>query len=807
MADTVASPLLQLLSDRLYTLAGLPNSEILRKLRLTLARVQTLVQEAEMHSEDNEALKCWITEIKNAAYEADDLFDEYDLWTKRHKARGTFLLSFFIKHLIFGIRLGGKLEKIEKNLDSLLKRSAEFKRIIDACTPKGPVEESHSAHAQGVHRVSSSFMIDSDVVGREFDKENILSVLFKPSYENQLTVIPIVGMGGVGKTTLAQLIYNDFRASDHFDRKMWVSVGEDFDLIKIAKAIIEQINHEAKNLSNLEVLQETLRHSISGKRILLVLDDVWNEDSLKWSMMSRGFLGAAHLESAVVITTRNTMVARLSGTVLPYYLGPLDEEDSWSLFRKFAFKSIHNRENIELEEIGRRIVQRCGGLPLAIKSLAGLMGSKEKAREWLFFMEENRGNLPELENHFFSVLRLSYNHLPSHLKQCFAYCSIFPKNHKIYREKLIQLWIAEGFVRSGKGSRRPEDAANGYFMELIERSFFVQITRDEFGEIRDCRMHDLVHDLAQSVASVGCSILETGNSQVVSKELRHSSLVGKSKTSTVLESLNEATNLRTLLLLSCKLDSNPQLLQNLVCLRVLDLSESGIRKLSKAIGNLKHLRYLNLSHTHIKTLPESISNLRNLQTLELVECYDFQELPRAICELTNLRNLDFQSCPLLIHIPRGIGKLEFLQRLPVFLVNNMDGSAGLCELRSLELRERLEIKNLKFVKCAEDASEAKLHEKAGIISLALSWGEDTDSVTSVLDDILEKLRPTPHLKVLEITGYKGLTSPSWLRNQYLPNLVKLSLANCSCRKLPPLGDLPYLNDLSIRVLNSKPSLN
>ncbi|KAL3506837.1 hypothetical protein ACH5RR_032219 [Cinchona calisaya] len=810
MADTIASPLLHFLSDRLYTLVGLPNNEILRNLRLTLARVQTLVQEEEARSEDNEALKCWITEIKNAAYETDDLFDEYNLWMMRREPGRIFSLSFFDNHIIFGFKLGCKLKKIEKRLDSLLRRCIQLARFTDAVyTLKSGVEENSSTtHVHGVERHTSSLMVDSVVVGRDFDKENILSMLFKSGDDqNQLSVIPIVGMGGVGKTTLVQLVYNDERVSSFFELKIWVSVGEDFGIMKIANSIIEQTGKESKDISLLEVLHETIYRLLSGKRFLIILDDVWNEDISKWSMISQAFLGGA-VGSAVIITTRNTMVATLSGTVPPYYLEPLAGEDSWSLFRTVAFKStIDGDNNSELEETGRRIVHQCGGLPLAIKCLAGLMRSKRKASEWLSFMEESVSSLlPGFENQVFPILRLSYNHLPSHLKQCFAYCSIFPKNHKIYREKLIQLWIAEGFVLSGKGSRRPEDAASEYFIELLERSFFVEITKDEFGDIRDCGMHDLVHDLAQSVASVGCSIVETGDSQDVSKELRHSSLVGNSEISTVPEALNEATNLRTLLLLSCKFDYIPKLLLKLGCLRVLDLSKSGIRKLSGKIGNLKHLRYLNLSHTHIKTLPETISNLRNLQTLELVECYNLLELPRAICELTNLRNLDFQSCPLLSHIPSGIGKLKFLQRLPTFVLNDLDDCAGLSDLQCLKIRDRLEIKNLEYVKCAADAFEAKLHEKTGIHSLALSWGQDIIFVDETLAAVLEQLRPSSNLKILEIIGYKGFKFPSWLRNQYVPNLVKISLANCSCRELPPLGELPYLIDLSIKGMTEVHSI-
>ncbi|KAA8535584.1 hypothetical protein F0562_030587 [Nyssa sinensis] len=486
------------------------------------------------------------------------------------------------------------------------------------------------------------------------------------------------------------------------------------------------------------------------------------------------------------------------GTVPPYYLKPLSNEDSWVLFRRLAFDPSQDEEKARLEEIGRRIVIKCRGLPLAVKTLGGLMRFKRQESEWMYVMKEDMWKLTEFESNILPVLMLSYHHLPPHPKQCFAYCSIFPKDYVINKQKLIKLWIAQGFVLPINGIKILEDIGNDYFMELLERSFFTGIVRDDYGDIVQCGMHDLVHDLALFIARNSCWIVETEFPGNISKELRHCSLVSVSRESTIPQELHQAKNLRTLILLSGEFKNLSSFFPMFRCLRVLDLSQSSLRKLPVSVGNLKHLRYLDLSHTYIKTLPKTISILKKLQILELCGCYSLLELPKAISELINLRHLGIQSCSLLSHMPYGIGKLSLLQTLPTFILGNTRGCGSLSELRSLNLRGRLEIKNLENVRNLAEADAVELYDKLNLHSLGLSWGDNFDWRMSA--EVLESLRPPPALRVLDIIGYGAPMFPSWLQDGIL-KLIEVSLINCYCQSLPPLGQLPYLRNLYIKGLS------
>ncbi|KAK6930495.1 Leucine-rich repeat, partial [Dillenia turbinata] len=533
----------------------------------------------------------------------------------------------------------------------------------------------------------------------------------------------------------------------------------------------------------MDSLSVAITHALQFRRSFVVLDDVWNEDDDKWSSL-KWLLGSVNAGSKVLVTTRSERVAALVRSVPAYKVGLLSENESQLLLRNSV-------KDMGMTKLEKDIAKRCGGLPLALMvfvRLYRLRGSQ------LLSVTEN----DILRKMLYSVLeslRLSYDHLPLDLKRCFAYFSIFPKGHRIKKENLIQMWIAEGFIRSTGEDNRLEEIGDQKFTELLQRSFFIVITKSDGDEIVSCQMHDFIHELAQSVSSIGCLILGSRAKENVSKQVRHVSLVWDSVNTVI----PEMKNLRTLLLLSGKFEWIAGPLQKLNYLRVLDLSRSGINGFPDSVINLRHLRYLNLSHTYVDRISENIFKLNSLQALDLYSCHKLQELPQAISELSNLRHLNVGSCSSLSQMPTGIHKLKFLRSLPAFLLGRSDACGNLNELNGLDLIGKLEIKNLEFVKNLEGVHEAKLYEKLNLHSLSLLWGREVDTgPPSTLTEVLESLKPPRNLKVLEITAFRGSIFPSWMKNSALLNLVKVSLTHCSCRELPPLGQLPYLKALYVR---------
>ncbi|XP_034197961.1 putative disease resistance protein RGA3 isoform X2 [Prunus dulcis] len=738
----------------------------------TLEELRSVVLEVEEQSLKNQSTKFWLMQIKDIAYDADGLVDDWELLRMKSRKKVCNCLPLY-------------WHRSAAKMTGLLSRFEEVGSKYHLFDASKSVEKSPSFN---VNAQSSSFVSDESVYGRYEDKEKILVMLFG-SYHQDLNVIPVVGMGGIGKTTLAQLVYNDDRVKAHFNLTIWVTVGVEFDLVRIAEAILCDSTGRSQKLSNMDALETAVRDVLRGSRFLCVLDDVWSQNHSQWEIL-RGWFSAGASGSAVILTTRNISIASFMTRGSIYCLEPLSEEVCWSIFGSLAFG--YMTPKAELEEIGKQIVRRCGGLPLAIKTLGGLMRYKTQVHEWLSIMNNDIWDNSDI----LAVLKLSYDHLPAHLKQCFAYCSVFPKDYAFNREKLIRLWIAEGFVESTFGEEL-EDVADEYFVELLHRSFFQDRMTDPNGITVEYQMHDLMHDLAQCVVGVESAIVEEKDSLHVSEKVRRISLVHESGSSKIPERVYGAKKLRTLFSFSGKFERIPLPFLNLRYLRVLGLSQRGIHELPDTIGTLNHLRYLDLSHTYIKSIPESIGKLKYLQTLELSECYNLVALPKAICLLTNLRHLDIRSCSL-IHMPSGIGKLSFLQNLPAFILGKQANCAELIELRGLNLRGRLDIKNLENVINSAHAREAGLLQKLRLRSLGLSWGRNAHLAAAALSfEVLEGLVPPRGLEVLDITGYNGKVFPSWIAS-CLSNVVKVSLINCSCQQLPPLGMLPFLRDLFIK---------
>jgi len=454
-------------------------------------------------------------------------------------------------------------------------------------------------------RQTFSFITEPKVYGREQDIKKIVEFLAgAASRPENLPVYPIVGQGGLGKTTLAKLIFNHNDLKD-FQLKIWVGVSEDFGLERILKAIIEAASEDVRKDLGLEATQRRLRKLLTGKRYLLVLDDVWDVMKQNWKenwQVLRSILDCGEKGSSVLVTTRFSNVAEIMGTIKhPHMLPELSVYYCWELFKHQAFGA-DEIEQEELVMIGRKIVRKCGGVPLAAKALGGLLRSHRNKNKWINILQSNLLTLSPNEKSIMPVLRLSYLNLPIELRQCFAYCAIFPKDELIGKQYLIELWMANGFI-SSDGRLDAEDVGDDVWNELYRRSLFQDIEVDEFGKVTSFKMHDLVHDLAQFVADEEvCCITDEDYAPVLfeRKRIQHLSDYRWWLHST---QLHQVKSLRTYIKSKATKELSSDMLK---CYSLRLLHVSLREELSASIVDLKHLKYLNLSCSDFKTLPESL---------------------------------------------------------------------------------------------------------------------------------------------------------------------------------------------------------
>ncbi|KDP40558.1 hypothetical protein JCGZ_24557 [Jatropha curcas] len=370
--------------------------------------------------------------------------------------------------------------------------------------------------------------------------------------------------------------------------------------------------------------------------------------------------------------------------------------------------------------------------------------------------------------------------------------------------------MAQDYIPSSCGNQNLEEIGDQYFNDLLLRSFFQEVEKDDFGNIISCKMHDLIHDLAQTIAGTDC-LLSGIDAENISKRLRHLSFDRSLYyTWEVPHHLQQIKGLRTFLLPVndrwINESNQVTLISNFKRLRVLDMHCLGIEKLPCSIVKLKHLRYLDISNNSlVERLPGSICNLLNLQTLLLARCERLIELPRDIRKLINLRHLVIIKCPRLRHMPPGLGELTCLRTLSRFIVprnkETASDTAKLNELNGLNLlRGGIWLKNLEsLTDSLLESHEANLKRKIYLQFLGLQWIPTEANVSQSNEALLEILHPPPNLKHLWVEGYGGVKLSSWLSS--LKNIVRITIRNCpKCRKLPPLEHLPSLRFLHLHKL-------
>ncbi|XP_052309941.1 putative disease resistance protein RGA3 isoform X2 [Populus trichocarpa] len=511
----------------------------LRKLNDTVTRIKAVIQDAEEQAQkQNYQIEDWLMKLQEAVYDAEDLLDDFSTQVLRKQlmpgkrvSREVRLFFSRSNQFVYGLRMGHRVKALRERLDDIGTDSKKFKFDVRG-------EERASSTTVREQTTSSEPEI---TVGRVRDKEAVKSFLMNSNYEHNVSVISVVGMGGLGKTTLAQHVFNDEQVKAHFGVRLWVSVSGSLDVRKIITGAVGTGDSD----DQLESLKKKLEGKIEKKKYLLVLDDVWDgevgkDDGENWDSLKE-LLPRDAVGSKIVVTTRSHVIAKFTSTIAPHVLKGLSVDESWELFRRKAFPQ--GQESGHVDEIIRKeIVGRCGGVPLVVKAIARLMSLKERA-QWLSFILDELPNSIRDDN-IIQTLKLSYDALPSFMKHCFAYCSLFPKGYKIDVKYLIQLWIAQGFVSTSNSGRRCiEIVGLKCFESLLWRSFFHEVEKDRFGNIKSCKMHDFMHDLATHVAGFqSIKVERLGNR--ISELTRHVSF------DTELDlSLPSAQRLRTLVLL------------------------------------------------------------------------------------------------------------------------------------------------------------------------------------------------------------------------------------------------------------------
>ncbi|KAG5227323.1 disease resistance protein [Salix suchowensis] len=811
MADAIVSALAS-------TIMGNLNSSILQELGLagsletdlehlgrTFTTTQAVLQDAEVKQWKDEAIKVWLGHLKDAAYDVDDLLDEFAIeaqWQQQRRGLKNRLRSFFsITHnpLVFRSRMAHKLKNMREKLDAI----ANDKNKFDLASRVGEIAADHTYD----WRLTSSLVNESEILGRGKEKEELVNILLTNA--DDLSIHAVWGMGGLGKTTLVQLVFNEEKVKQQFSLRIWVCVSTDFDIKRLTRAIIESIDGASCDLQELDPLQQRLQQKLTGKKFLLVLDDVWDDYDDRWSKLKEVLRSGAK-GSAVLVTTRMEMVAHRMATAFVQHMERLSEEDSWELFQRLAFGMRRKEERVQLEAIGVSIVKKCGGVALALKALGNLMRLKDTEDQWMAVKESEIWDLREEASKILPALRLSYTNLSAHLKQCFAFCSIFPKDHVMTREKLVALWMANDFICC-RGEKGLHFRGIDIFNELVGRSFLQEVQDDGFGNIT-CKMHDLMHDLAQSIMSRECFLIEGNTKFQISKTVRHVGAYGRLSFAPEDKDI-KSRSLRSILLSS---DRSPVNDDALLCftqqkhLRALDIGFCRTNTLPKSICDLKHLRFLDVSNSSIQNLPESITSLQNLQTLDLRNCRSLIQLPKGMKQMKSLIYLDITCCNSLRFMPPGMGQLMCLRKLSLFIVGKEEGR-HIGELEKLNnLAGELRIMDLVNVKSVTDARSADLKSKTALVSLTLSWEGNGEEWTPRMlslpnneeEEVLGALQPHSNLKKLMVSGYCGSKFPSnWMMNLnlMLPNLVEMEIIKCpNCEQLPPFGKLQFLKSLALK---------
>ncbi|KAF8414046.1 hypothetical protein HHK36_002045 [Tetracentron sinense] len=780
---SVPDPLVQVLLQQLLTelLAraqfAIEFQSEFEEMQLKLHFMQAFLTDADNLKKKYRTVRETLTELRELIYEADDIL--LDCLLKADYRKGSPLCySFSPKELFYRYRTGKRLSNINVRIGKMEKN---FRSYITPIIGQTSQNENNSR----IVRWTSQAFDQSEIVGLAEDTRKILGWILPMNEEFHR--VGIVGMGGLGKTTITQKIFKDKLVVDCFEKRIWVSVSQTFSEPEIMRSMLKQLGEDESG-SDIGELLHKIHQVLTDKRYLIVMDDVWSTVSGWWDRISTGLPKKMGQGSSIIITTRNEDVARSMGVVEARIHRPkiLNEEESWSLFCKIAFSATKGVcKNLQFKKVGNDIVKKCRGLPLAIKTIGGLLSSKiHSLGDWKRIYDNFHDELATQESNssVMASLQLSYDELPAHLKHCILCFSIYPEDYEISADQLVHWWIGEGFVVFGRSAKTALELAFDYLSELISRCLVEVMNRRHYdGRVYFCKMHDMVRDMTIKIArDETFGSFDGKGREIITANSRRLGFTA----SMDMQPLASNSKLRALLLMTnCQIDlSRKAGLARVKSLRVLDLSHNKLENISieDLLGWMSSLKRLSYLHLHgvasLRELPYAIGKLlRNLHILVLTECNNLQKLPPSFTTLQRLTVLNIGSCSSLQYLPQGLKRLSNLQDLSGFKLAS-PAHTDACRLVELKDLTQLRVLRIDISEEAEIADDeltvlSELHQLQ-VLSINTEECENREILRK-----LDKLSPPPHLMELYLRYYCGEATPNWINPTSLCELQYLCIEN------------------------------
>ncbi|XP_078153783.1 disease resistance protein RGA2-like [Carex rostrata] len=785
----------------------------LKRLQAALPQITAVMGIAEALKMKHPDASQWVEQFRKAVEASEDVLDELeyikleDMVKDRDEAGGSASSSKKRKPCTINDDI---LERLKEAVTMLDQAANGVGNLLQVATVLGIYDlfESRQQVGKVISHETTSFIVERELFGREVEKHKIIDWLKRPT-DVRLSLFGIVGVGGLGKTTLVQFAYQEMRGSNHFDKTIWVCVSTNFSVEDITRKMVGELGENNCYNKPLNALQETLKENTHLKKILLVLDDIWDDEKRsKWEQLVAP-LRFVKEGSKIIFTTRMKSVADLLASVIStehesLSLQSLREQDLRLLFQSYAFHGFNLDNHRDLQAIGDQVLKMLRGSPLAAKVIGSLLNSRMDHQYWRRVL--NQGSLFNLEQakDVVEVLKLSYYHLPANLQVCFRFCSIFPQDHQFDKDDLIKMWICSGFIRQQSSQEeRPEDIGEDYFNILLRKSFFEYVEKESWKGARRYVMHDLVHELAQNVSYGECCRIEHNDKSITIPTTVQHVYVHELE----MEKVSHLENLRSLVVTTDFMITFQYsfILPNNVIkksLRLLKICRWGRSEMPKEISCLIHLRYLSSMGLHNNfDLLASVYKLYHLQVLEIPVNYivgnkgDNPNETKGIIQMTNLLRLRYMRLSNeIMQIINGVHKLTSLQELNFFV--GQESGQHINELGTLKNLRHLSIENIENIGHHTEAQSANLFGKNNLMSLSLKWTSESNHIHP--EKIIDYLKPPSSLMELTITNYNGQISPNWMEDLQPLNLSSLKLLNCPLWKNQLFyWKIPYLKILHI----------